>query len=75
MKTSLLSFGIALSTIALAANMSAAPPPPGQGAQVTTKQTFGYGKLVATLKLSTEPGIINGFFMLKYYFFFQINLR
>jgi hypothetical protein len=65
MKTSLLSFGIALSTIALAANMSAAPP--GQGAQVSTKQTFGYGKLVATLKLSTEPGIINGFFMLKYY--------
>ena len=45
--------------------MSAAPP--GQGAQVSTKQTFGYGKLVATLKLSTEPGIINGFFMLKYY--------
>ena len=63
MKASVLSFGIALSTIALAANMSAEPP----GAQVHTKQTFGYGRLVATIKLSTEPGIINGFFMLKYY--------
>jgi beta-glucanase (GH16 family) len=37
-----------------------------QGAQVRTKQSFGYGELVATLKLSTEAGIINGFFMLKY---------
>ena len=62
MKTSILSFGIALSTIALAANTWAAE----QGAQVRTKQAFGYGKLVATLKLSTEPGIINGLFMLKY---------
>ena len=63
MKSSVLSFGIALSTIALAATMSAADQ---QGAQVRTKQAFGYGKLVATLKLSTEPGIINGFFTLKY---------
>ena len=63
MKPSVLSFGIALSTIALAATMSAADQ---QGAQVRTKQAFGYGKLVATLKLSTEPGIINGFFTLKY---------
>jgi beta-glucanase (GH16 family) len=63
MKASVLSFAVAISTIALAANMSAADQ---QGAQVRTKQAFGYGKLVATLKLSTEPGIINGFFMLKY---------
>jgi hypothetical protein len=63
MKASVLSFGIALSTIALVANMPAAQE---QGAQVRTKQEFGYGKLVATLKLSTEAGIINGLFMLKY---------
>jgi beta-glucanase (GH16 family) len=64
MKAVSLFFGIALSTIALAANMSAEGDQ--QGAQVRTKQTFGYGKLVATLKLSTEAGIINGFFMLKF---------
>jgi len=64
MKTSLLSFGIAVSTIALAANVSADQQ---LGAQVRTIQTFGYGKLVMTLKPSTEKGIVNGFFMLKYY--------
>jgi hypothetical protein len=65
MKASLLSFSIALSTIGLAANMSAEPQQ--QGAQIYTKQSFGYGKLVVKFKtLSTEPGIINGFFMLKY---------
>jgi beta-glucanase (GH16 family) len=63
MKASVLSFSIALSTIALAANMPAADQ---QGAQVRTQKAFGYGKLVATIKLSTKPGIINGFFMLKY---------
>jgi beta-glucanase (GH16 family) len=61
-KTPLLSFGIAL-TIALAANLSADQQ---QGAQVRTKQAFGYGKLVATLKLSPEKGIVNGVFTLKY---------
>jgi beta-glucanase (GH16 family) len=64
MKTSLRSFGIALSAIALAANMSAAPQQ--LGAEARTKQTFGNGKLVMTLQPSTEKGIINGFFMLKF---------
>ena len=64
MKASLLSFGSALSTIALAANMSAAPQQ--LGAEARTKETFGYGKLVMTLQPSTEKGIINGFFMLKF---------
>lgn len=63
MKPSLVSFCIALSTMALAPNMPAADQ---QGAQVQSKQSFGYGKLVATLRLSAEAGIINGFFMLKY---------
>ena len=63
MKTSLLWFGIALSIIALAANKSEAQQQ--LGAQVRTKQTFGYGKLVMAVKPSTEKGIINGFFMLK----------
>lgn len=37
------------------------------GAQVRTKQAFGYGKLVMELLPSTEAGIVNGFFMLKYF--------
>jgi beta-glucanase (GH16 family) len=64
MKVSLLSFVIAISTIALAANVSADQQ---LGAQVRTKQSFGYGKLVMTLKPSTEKGIVDGFFMLEYY--------
>jgi beta-glucanase (GH16 family) len=64
MKASVLSFSIALSTFALAANMSAVPQQ--LGAEARTKQTFGNGKLVMTLQPSTEEGIINGFFMLKF---------
>jgi len=64
MKASLLSFVIAISTIALAAKVSADQQ---LGAQVRTKQSFGYGKLVMTLKPSTEKGIVDGFFMLEYY--------
>jgi len=63
MKTSVLTFCIALSTIALAANMSADQQ---LGAQVYTRPAFGYGKLVMTVKPTTEKGMINGFFMLKY---------
>jgi glycosyl hydrolase family 16 len=64
MKASRLAFGIAITTIALAANMSADQQ---LGSQVRTKDEFGYGELVATIKLSTEPGIVNGFFMLKFH--------
>jgi Glycosyl hydrolases family 16 len=64
MKAPLLSFSIALCTIALAANLSADQQ---LGAQVRTKEEFGYGELLATIKLSTEPGIINGIFMLKFH--------
>jgi len=63
MKPSPLLSLIALCTVALAVT---APAAQELGAQVRTKQEFGYGKLVATLKLSTEKGIINGLFMLKY---------
>jgi Glycosyl hydrolases family 16 len=63
MKTSLLAFCIAISTIALAANTAADQQ---LGAQVRTKQAFGMGRLVMDLKPSTEKGIVNGFFMLKY---------
>lgn len=64
MKASLLSFGIVISTIAPAVNMWADQQ---LGAQVRTNDGFGYGKLVMTLKPSTEKGIVNGFFMLKYH--------
>jgi beta-glucanase (GH16 family) len=64
MKASLLSFVIAASTMAMAANVSADQQ---LGAQVRTIQAFGYGRLVMTLKPSTEKGRVNGFFMLKYY--------
>jgi hypothetical protein len=39
----------------------------GWGAQVCTKRSFGYGLLRMTVQPSGEPGIVNGFFMLKYY--------
>ena len=38
-----------------------------QGAQVYTQQSFGYGKLVMSVQPSSEAGIVNGYFMLKYY--------
>jgi hypothetical protein len=64
MKTSLVSFSIAL----LAALLTTGSWADQQlGAQVRTIQPFGYGKLVMTLVPSTEPGIVNGFFMLKYF--------
>ncbi|MFO1417121.1 MAG: glycoside hydrolase family 16 protein [Methylotetracoccus sp.] len=53
--------GLVLSAVATAV---VAEP---QGAQVYTQQSFGYGKLVMSVQPSSEPGIINGYFMLKYY--------
>jgi len=47
MKASRLASGIAITTIALSADMSADQQ---LGAQVRTKETFGYGELVTTNK-------------------------
>ncbi len=62
MKKHLLTFSIVCSS--LATNVWADQQ---LGAQVYTRQPFGYGKLVMELMPSTEPGIVNGFFMLKYF--------
>jgi hypothetical protein len=64
MRRSLLLASIALFSVVFVTHVHADSK---QGAQVYTNAAFGYGKLKIQMQPSTEPGIVNGFFMLKYY--------